>query len=118
MIDMLRLLPQYAIGEFDSRHRVAIIASQRAKHIAQGSRHAPSRFTKEATIALDEVLIGQTKYLVGDEARAAMKEAKRSREGEMERTAMMTGDDAKEIKKDLNVHVDDTPKLVARESEA
>jgi DNA-directed RNA polymerase subunit omega len=117
MIDMLRVLPQYSAGEFDSRHRLAIIAAQRAKHIVQGSRHAPSRFTKETTIALDEVLRGQITYLVGQQARDAMKEAKRGKEGEMERIALMTGDDAKEIKKELSVYVDDTPKPVVRESE-
>ena len=117
MIDMLRLLPQYTTDEFDSRHRLAIVAAQRAKHILQGSRHAPSRFTKETTIALDEVLRGQTKYLVGQEARDAMKESKRGKEGEMERIALMTGDDAKEIKKELSVYVDDTPKPVVGESE-
>ena len=117
MIDMLRLLPQYTVGEFDSRHRLAIIAGQRAKHILQGSRHAASRFTKETTIALDEVLRGQIKYLVGQEARDAVKEAKRGKEGEMERIAMMTGDDAKEIKKELSVYVDDTPKPEVVESE-
>jgi DNA-directed RNA polymerase subunit omega len=83
----------------------------------QGSRHAASRFTKETTIALDEVLRGQIKYLVGQEARDAMKEAKRGKEGEMERIAVMTGDDAKEIKKELSVYVDDTPKPVVGESE-
>ena len=83
----------------------------------QGSRHAASRFTKETTIALDEVLRGQIKYLVGQEAREAMKEAKRGKEGEMERIAVMTGDDAKEIKKELSVYVDDTPKPVVGESE-
>jgi DNA-directed RNA polymerase subunit omega len=117
MIDMLRLLPQYAPDEFDSRHRLAVIAGQRAKHILQGSRHAASRFTKETTIALDEVLRGQVKYLVGQEARDAMKESKRGKEGEMERIALMTGDDAKEIKKELSVYVDDAPKPVVGESE-
>lgn len=117
MIDMLRLLPQYTADEFDSRHRLAIIAAQRAKHIVQGSRYAASRFTKETTIALDEVLRGQIKYLVGQEAREATKEAKRGKEGEMERIAVMTGDDAKEIKKELSVYVDDTPKPVVGESE-
>jgi DNA-directed RNA polymerase subunit omega len=117
MIDMLRLLPQYTAGEFDSRHRLAIVAAQRTKHILQGSRHATSRFTKETTIALDEVLRGQVTYLVGQEARDAMKESKRSREGEMERVASMSGDDAKEIKKELSVYVDDTPPTVASESE-
>lgn len=117
MIDMLRLLPQYTAEEFDSRHRLAIVAAQRTKHILHGSRHAPSRFTKETTIALDEVLRGQVKYFVGQEARDAMKESKRSKEGEMERVASMSGDDAKEIKKELSVYVDDTPPTVAAESE-
>jgi DNA-directed RNA polymerase subunit omega len=117
MIDMLRLLPQYTAEEFDSRHRLTIIAAQRAKHILQGSRHAASRFTKETTVALDEVLRAQVKYLVGQEARDAMKEAKRGKEGEMERIAVMTGDDAKEIKKELSVYVDDSPKPAVSESE-
>jgi DNA-directed RNA polymerase subunit omega len=117
MIDMLSVLPQYTADEFDSRHRLAIVAAQRAKHILQGSRHAPSRFAKETTIALDEVLRAQIKYLVGQQARDAMKEAKRSKEGEMERVAVMTGDDAKEIKKELSVYVDDSPAPVVGESE-
>jgi len=117
MIDMLRLLPQYTPDQFDSRHRLTIIAAQRAKHILQGSRHAASRFTKETTIALDEVLRGQVTYLVGPEARDAMKEAKRGKEGEMERVALMTGDDAKEIKKELSVYVDDSPAPPAVEAE-
>lgn len=117
MSDMLKVLPQYTADEFDSRHRLTIIAAQRAKHIVQGSRHAPSRFTKETTIALDEVLRGQVTYLVGQQAREAMKESKRGKEGEMERIALMTGDDAKEIKKELSVYVDDTPKQAATESE-
>ena len=117
MIDMLRLLPQYTADEFDSRHRLTIIAAQRAKHILQGSRHVASRFTKETTIALDEVLRAQVRYLVGQEARDAMKEAKRGKEGEMERIAVMTGDDAKEIKKELSVYVDDTSKPAAGEGE-
>ena len=117
MIDMLRLLPQYTAGEFDSRHRLAIITAQRAKHIVQGSPHAASRFAKETTIALDEVLRGQITYRVGQEAREAMKEAKRGKEGEMERVALMTGDDAKEIKKELSVYVEDSPKPVVAENE-
>lgn len=109
MIDMLNLLPQYTSNEFDSRHRLVIVASQRAKHLTQGAKPGgSSRFTKETTVALDEVLKGQVKYLIGKEARDAMKEAKRGKEGETERIAMMTGEDAREIKKELSVYVDDT----------
>lgn len=111
MVDMLSLLPQYTPNEFDSRHRLVIVASQRAKHLTQGAKPSgPSRFTKETTAALDEVLRGKVSYLVGKAARDAMKEAKRGKEGETERIAMMTGEDAKEIKKELSVYVDDTAK--------
>lgn len=118
MIDMLSLLPQYTPKEFDSRHRLVIVASQRAKHLAQGAKPTgPSRFTKETTAALDEVLRGKISYLTGKEARDAMKEAKRGKEGETERMAMMTGEDAKEIKKELSVYVDDTAKPQAAPAE-
>lgn len=118
MIDMLSLLPQYTQDQFDSRHRLVIVAAQRAKHMLQGSRPlGASRFTKETTVALDEVLRGDTTYLVGKEARDAMKEAKRGKEGETERMAMMTGEDAREIKKELSVYVDDSPKPAEAEAE-
>ena len=118
MIDMLSLLPQYTSNEFDSRHRLVIVASQRAKHLTQGAKPAgASRFTKETTIALDEVLRGHVKYLTGKEARDAMKEAKRGKEGETERIAMMTGEDAREIKKELSVYVDDTVQPTAAPAE-
>ncbi|SLM49586.1 DNA-directed RNA polymerase subunit omega [Nitrospira japonica] len=118
MIEMLNLLPQYTPDQFDSRHRLVIVAAQRAKHILQGSRpFGASRFTKETTVALDEVLRGEAKYLMGKEARDAMKEAKRGKEGESERMAMMTGEDAREIKKELSVYVDDTPKAPEPEAE-
>lgn len=118
MIDMLSLLPQYTSDQFDSRHRLVIVAAQRAKHLLQGSRPSGvSRFTRETTVALDEVLRGDTKYLVGKEARDAMKEAKRGKEGETERMAIMTGEDAREIKKELSVYVDDSPKPAEPEPE-
>lgn len=118
MIDMLNLLPQYKAGQFDSRHRLVIIAAQRAKHLIQGAKSAgPLRFAKETTSALDEVLRDQVKYLIGKDARDAMKEAKRGKEGESERLAMMTGEDAREIKKELSVYVDDTVAPAAKEAE-
>ena len=118
MGDMLSLLPQYAAGEFDSRHRLVIVAAQRAKQLVQGARtSSPSKFTKETSIALDEVLRHSVQFLVGKEARDAIKESKRVKEGETERLAMMTGEDAKEIKKELSVYVDYTVNVPAPEGE-
>lgn len=111
MIDIQSLLPEYSQEQFDSRHRLVIVAAERAKHLIQGAKPIGiSKFTKESTIALDEVLQGRIKYLTGKEARHAMKDAKRGKESETERMAMMAGEDAREIKKELGVYVDDSPK--------
>lgn len=118
MIDMLSLLPEYTADQFDSRHRLVLVAAQRAKHLIQGAKvSGASKFTKETTVALDEVLRHKVNFLCGKEARDALKESKRVKEGETERVAMMTGEDAKEIKKELSVYVDDTPKPASSEGE-
>ena len=77
-------------------------------------------FTKETTIALEEVLNGKVEFLTGKEARQAMKEAKRTRDGEGERMAVVNpgvGEDAREIKKELSVYVDDSVKPAEPEAE-
>ncbi|HET8580669.1 MAG TPA: DNA-directed RNA polymerase subunit omega [Nitrospiraceae bacterium] len=118
MIDIQSLLPQYSQEQFDSRHRLVIVAAERAKHLIQGARPTgTSKFTKETTIALDEVLQGQIRYLKGKDARQAMKDAKRGKESETERMALMTGEDAREIKKELGVYVDDSTKPAELEGE-
>ena len=38
MIDMLSLLPEYTTDQFDSRHRLVLVAAQRAKHLIQGAK--------------------------------------------------------------------------------
>lgn len=112
MIDALALLPDNSSKRFDSRHRLVIAASQRAKHLMQGAQPiTQTKFTKETTIALEEVLQSQVEFLVGKEARQAMKDAKRSKEGEVERMSVLESEeDAQAIKKDLSVYVDDSIK--------
>lgn len=119
MIDMLSLLPESSHERFDSRHRLVIAAAQRAKHLMQGARAlTPPRFIKETTIALDEVLHGDIHFLTGKEARQAIKESKRGRETELERPPIVESpEDAKEIKKELSVYVDDSAKAAEGESE-
>jgi DNA-directed RNA polymerase subunit omega len=118
MIDMLSLLPESTNVKFDSRHRLVIAAAQRAKHLIQGAKQTgTSRFSKETTIGLDEILRAQVPYLMGAEARDALKEAKRGKESETERIAMMSGEDAKEIKKELSNYVDDSAKPAESEGE-
>jgi DNA-directed RNA polymerase subunit omega len=123
MSTTMSLLPEYSPEEFDSRHRIVIAASQRAKHLMQGAKPVGmTRFTKATTIALDEVMHGQVPYLKGKEARQAMKDAKRTRESEVERMVTMEArEDAQEISKSLSVYVDDSqagkPGAAAAEAE-
>ncbi len=109
MQDTQSLLPVYEQDQFDSRHRLVLVASQRAKQLVQGAPALlPSKFTKESTIAVHEVLHGEIKHLRGEEAREALKEAKRGKDADAERMAEIAGEDAKEIKKELSVYVDDS----------
>lgn len=110
MSSTMSLLPDYNDCQFDSRHRLVIAASQRAKHLIQGAKPVgPVRFTKATSIALDEVIGQSISFLTGKEARQAMKEAKRTRESEVERMATMEArEDAQEITKSLSVYVDDS----------
>ena len=119
MIDALSLLPEYDHSKIDSRHRLVIATSQRAKHLMQGARPAqPSKYAKATSVALEEMLRQQVEFLTGKEARQAIKEAKRGKESEMERMAVAAArEDAREIKKELSVYVEDSAKPAEREGE-
>jgi DNA-directed RNA polymerase subunit omega len=119
MTDMLSLIPDARIERFDSRYRLVLAASQRAKHLIQGAKPATGpKFAKETTIGIDEILQAKIPFLVGKEARQAIKTAKRGKDAETERLAMVeTTEDANEIKKELSVYVDDSGKGSETESD-
>ena len=119
MIDTLPLLPDDRDGKFDSRYRVVLVAAQRAKQLMRGTTHEQtSKFAKETSMALEEVLGGKVAYLMGQDARQALREAKRSPDGEFEPALLTEADeDTKEIKQQLSVYVDDSPKEPAVEAE-
>ena len=119
-MDALTLLPDYQKLSVESRSRLVIIAAQRARQLMQGACPVlPTKHTKPTTIALEEVLKGKVKFLVGKEARQAMKEARKQREHELEKLTMdqVAGADAAEIKKDLSVVVDDSKPAEASEDD-
>ncbi len=119
MIDTLPLLPDDRDGKFDSRYRVVLVAAQRAKQIMRGTTQSQtSKFTKETSMALEDVLGDKVAYLMGEEARQALREVKRGLDGEFEPALLAEADeDTKEIKQQLSVYVDDSPKEPAVEAE-
>ena len=112
MIDTLPLLPDENSGQFDSRYRVVLVAAQRAKQIMRsGKQSETSKYAKETSVALEEVLAGDVAYLIGEDARQAIRDARRSVGPEFDHSLLAEGDeDAKEIQKQLSVYIDDTPK--------
>lgn len=114
MVDILPLLPDGKSGTFDSRYRVVLVAAQRAKQIMRsGQQVQTSKYAKETSIALEEVFRGEVDYLVGQDARQAIRDAKRSMKRDFEHPISAEGDeDAKEIQKQLSIYIDDSPKGV------
>jgi DNA-directed RNA polymerase subunit omega len=107
----LSLMPNH-IDELGSRSRLVIIAAQRARQLMEGARPSiVSKHTQPTTIALEEVLNGTVKYVVGKEARDSFKLMRKRREDALAKLTIerVKPADALEIKKDLSVVVDDTP---------
>jgi DNA-directed RNA polymerase subunit omega len=113
-MDIMSLITDFDETKIDSRYRLVIIAAQRARQLMQGSNpQITSKFTKETTVALDEVLQGKTDFMTGKEAKGAMKEAMLAREIEdrarakARAKALLPQEDESEIKKDLSVYLSD-----------
>ncbi len=109
-MDALSLLPQHHQKDFDSRYRIVLIAAQRAKQLVRGAAaKGGSKFSKDTSVALEEVLGGGVPYLIGDEAKQAIRDAKMANQRPIDPALYAQPDEtAKEIKKELSVYIDDT----------
>jgi len=99
----------------DTRYRLVIIASQRTKQLMLASKPlVDTKAKKPTTIALEEVLAGKLEFFTGKEARQALKDARRLKEEEAKVKALMPrpSPDMDELKKDLNVYVNDSKEQV------
>lgn len=62
--------------KIDSRFRLVVLATERARHIMSGARPAmPTKYIKASTIALEELTECDIDYVTGKDARKAMQEA-------------------------------------------
>ena len=119
MIDALSLLPEHHQTQFDSRFRIVLIAAQRAKQIMRGAQTQGShKFIKETSAALEEVLRGDVNFLMGQDAREAIRQVKGTGEREFDPALLaQTDENAQEIQKELSVYIDDSPKSPEPEAE-
>jgi len=88
-MDIIKLPIEIDKKVVDSRFRLIIMASQRARQISDGSDvRVESKYVKNTTLALEEAIEDQLKYLTGKDAiRARELEYKRRRE-QMARESM------------------------------
>jgi len=109
-MDALSLLPEHDQTDFDSRYRIVLIAAQRAKQLVQGGESTePRTFSKVTSMALEEVLGGKVPYLTGQDAKDAIRESKMANQRPIDPAIYAQPDEnAKEIKKELSVYIDDT----------
>lgn len=105
-MDLISIMTNVDRLPIDSKYRLVIVAAQRARQIMRGARPEPgSRFAKETTIGLWEVTLSRVEYLIGKDARAAMKEARGLREPAQPRVLPPPAreDAAAELKKDVSL---------------
>ncbi len=115
MIDTLPLLLDERVRAFDSRYRVVLVAAQRAKQLMRGAKRSQtSKFTKETSMAIEDVLGGNVEYVVGQEARQALREAKNIPE---QPVSAETTEHTKDVQQHLGASVDDSPKKAVSASE-
>ena len=119
-MDALSLLPEHNQKDFDSRYRIVLIAAQRAKQIVQGGDSAGnSKFAKETSMALEEVLQGNVEFLMGEDAKQAIREAKLANQRPIDPALYAQPDEnAQEIKKELSVYIDDSSQPQPAEGES
>ena len=106
--------------KIDSRYRLVIATSQRARQLMEGNGPAiQTRYKKATTIALEEFLEGKLEIHTGKDAKQAQRESRRLREEEMRHQALQAKgrEITSEISRELSVYVDDTHSKEKRESE-
>lgn len=111
MLDIISLPIILENKKIDSRHRLVIMAAQRARQIVEApTAPVDTKYEKATTVSIEEILENKVIFFIGRDARQAQREAKRVREEELKTQAMIAkeGEMITEIKKELSVYVDDS----------
>jgi DNA-directed RNA polymerase subunit omega len=111
MLEIISLPIVIENKKIDSRHRLVIMAAQRARQIVEApTAPVDTRYEKATTVSIEEILENNVNFFTGRDARQAKREAKRVREEELKTQAMIAkeGEMITEIKKELTVYVDDS----------
>lgn len=108
-MDILSLPIEIEDSKIDSRFRLVIITSQRAKTLSEGAKALiTTKYKKNTTIALEESISDKLDYLTGEEAVKA-KEIAKKLEFKKKVTSMTKKEgmeeELSELEKDLKVYL-------------
>lgn len=102
-MDLTHLVTGIESMKIDSRYRLVIVTAQRVRQLMRGSKpRVSSVFKKEMTVGLQETLEGKTEYLMGAEARNALRDARQKESMVRTKSLLSAPEDLNETKKDLN----------------
>jgi len=108
-MDIISLPIKCSNEKIDGSYRMVVAAVKRAKDLSQGALPSiPSKAQKITTLAIEEVAAGSVSVLTGEEALAAMEEAKKLTHKKMideaqQKEAMP--EDMTELEKDLKIYL-------------
>ncbi|MBI5640353.1 MAG: DNA-directed RNA polymerase subunit omega [Nitrospirae bacterium] len=114
-MDIISLPVEYDETNIDSKFRLVIIASQRAKEISMGAKPKIQTRTKKVTsIAIEEALDKHLEYLTGEEARIAKEEAGKFDYRKLleDSRKLAASEDLTELEKDLKVYLHEKETMV------
>lgn len=115
-MDIVSLPVEFKRENRINRFRLVNLAILRAKELTEGSASViNTKYKKETTTALDEIVSADFELLTGKEARDAMRDVVKEMEAER-RVSEEEDEESSEIKKDLSVYINDANKM-KREAE-
>jgi len=105
-MDIISMPIEYDKKVIESKYRLAVIASQRSRELALG---AAPRLAKKArkisTTALLETIYGEIKFVIGEEAAAALEKAEKFDIKKLIEDKKKSVTDISELEKDLKTYL-------------
>jgi DNA-directed RNA polymerase subunit omega len=107
-MDIISLPVEFDDKKIDSKFRIVLMASQRAKELSLGSKpRIVTKAKKVTTIAIEEVISNSLEFLTGEEALRAKEEASKFDYRKLieESRKAEAGEELSELEKDLKVYL-------------
>lgn len=105
-MDLVTLPVEYDKKKIESRYRLVVIASQRARELSLGSKpKVQTKAKKVTTNAILESITGEIDYMTGEEAAIARERAERIDYKKLIEEKRRPIEDLSELEKDLKIYL-------------